>query len=341
MNRRTSLFVAVLVAVALVGMVPLGAAVTDDLTGDRTADADEPADERNETGSDLAPGERLSGVVGVEQAELEGEVADRAFGLRLADAETDAERAAIIADQLDRNDRRLESVSERRNELHDRRAAGELSEGAYTARTARIGAEIESIKRTTNRSAEATDGIPDHVLQERNVSVDRVDALRDRASSLSGPEVAEMAREIGGNRTGAPMGPPHDGRPGAGISPPGTDTDEPGPPGNGPDSPGSPGGGAEPGNDGANGTHGEGGPGGSSVSPGESADDEEPHGGSSDESNASDADEQGADGDADEQGADGNDTDASDASSDGEDAGGPGANGVTLVSSPGASVDRR
>ena len=331
MNRRTSLFVAVLVAVALVGMVPLGAAVTDDLTGDRTADADEPADERNETGSDLAPGERLSGVVGVEQAELEGEVADRAFGLRLADAETDAERAAIIADQLDRNDRRLESVSERRNELHDRRAAGELSEGAYTARTARIGAEIESIKRTTNRSAEATDGIPDHVLQERNVSVDRVDALRDRASSLSGPEVAEMAREIGGNRTGAPMGPPHDGRPGAGISPPGTDTDEPGPPG----------GGDGPGNDGANGTHGEGGPGGSSVSPGESADDEEPHGGSSDESNASDADEQGADGDADEQGADGNDTDASDASSDGEDAGGPGANGVTLVSSPGASVDRR
>ena len=331
MNRRTSLFVAVLVAVALVGMVPLGAAVTDDLTGDRTADADEPADEGNETGSDLAPGERLSGVVGVEQAELEGEVADRAFGLRLADAETDAERAAIIADQLDRNDRRLESVSERRNELRDRRAAGELSEGAYTARTARIGAEIESIKRTTNRSAEATDGIPDHVLQERNVSVDRVDALRDRASSLSGPEVAEMAREIGGNRTGAPMGPPHDGRPGAGIGPPGTDTDEPGPPG----------GGDGPGNDGANGTHGEGGPGGSSVSPGESADDEKSHGGSSDESNADDTDEQGADGDADEQGADGNDTDASDASSDGEDAGGPGANGVTLVSSPGASVDRR
>jgi len=353
MRRRMSLFVTVLVAVALVGMIPLGAAVADPIgavaTDGLAGDADETDGEENETGSDLKPGERFSGVVGVQQAELEGDVEDRAFGIRLAEAETDAERAAVLAEQLDRNERRLEAVSDRQNELRDRRAAGEMSEGAYTARTARTGAEVESVKRTTERGAAAADSLPDLVRQERNVGVDRIDALRDRANSLSGPEVAEMAREIGGNRTGAPTGPPREGGPGTGIGPPGDDADAPGsdgPTGNGTEAGngaaggngteagnGAAGGnGTEAGDGGATGasndTHSENAPAGNNTAPDGSAGDGDEHEGPPDETsddgttggddadgddtNGDDTNERGADGDgSDERGADGGDADPS------------------------------
>ena len=236
MNRRISLFVATLVVVAVVGMIPLAAAMTGDATsGSGEVDGEDVHlgevddgdgdGESNETGSELTPGERFSGVVGVQQAEFQGNVSERAFAVRLAEAETDEERAAVIDEQLERNEQRLEAIADRQNELQDRRVSGEMSEGAYTARTARTGVEVESVTRTTERSAMAADSLPDHVREERGITGDRIDTIRERASSLSGPEVAEMAREIGGNRTGGPMGPPDGDRPETPIGPPGDDDD--------------------------------------------------------------------------------------------------------------------
>lgn len=240
MNGRTRLVVAALGVAVVIGMIPVAGAVAGDATdGIGEADAtqadvgdvgagqadDESETDENESGTnrsaDIRPGERFSGVVGVQREEFEGDMDARGFGVRLAEAETAEERADVIAEQLDRNERRLGAASNRQNELRERHAAGELSEGVYTARTAREAARVGAVNATIERSAEAADSIPDQVRDDRGIHGERIGTLRDTAGALSGPEVAEMAREIGGNRTGAPMGPPHSERPGAG--PPGDD----------------------------------------------------------------------------------------------------------------------
>lgn len=238
------MLVAALVVAGLIAMVPLGAAVTGEPgaqagLGDGV-DAGEnvqvEAENDTRTGSanattDLSPGERLSGVIGVQGAEVDGEVSSRSFEIRLAEAETDEERAAVVAAQLERNERRLAELRERREELRQRRDAGNVSPGAYAARTAAIGTQAATVNRTTNRSAEVAAGLPAEALAERGVDADRIRTLRDRASELSGPETAAIAREIGGNRTGAPMGPDRAGPPGSGIGTPGGDTPGVGSPG--------------------------------------------------------------------------------------------------------------
>lgn len=233
MDRHVSLWgvlvVGVGLAVAAVGVAPLGAAVTDHVEGtSAVADADDGLEAAENESANPRPGERFAGAVGVQAAEIDAEVDSRAFGLRLAAAETDEERAAVIAEQLERNERRLDAVAERQSELRDRRAAGELSEGAHAARMAKTVVDVSGVSRTTDQLANASTGVQEASLAERGVDGDQIRALRDRADELSGPEVAALAREIGGNRTGAPMGPNRGGDPGVGIGPPETGDEPPG-----------------------------------------------------------------------------------------------------------------
>jgi hypothetical protein len=241
MTRRITLLVAALAVAGLIAMVPLGAAVTGDsgapqAIDDAAAGEDAPVTRtapENDTRTsrpanataNLSPGERLSGVIGVQAAEIDGEVSSRSLEIRLAEAETDAERAAVIAAQLERNERRLAELRERQRELRERREAGDVSPGAYAARKAAIGTRAAVVNRTTNRSAAVATGLPAEALAERGVDAARIRTLRRSASELSGPETAAIAREIGGNRTGAPMGPDRRGPPGSGGGPPGTDAD--------------------------------------------------------------------------------------------------------------------
>ena len=225
MNRRIPLLVVVLTLGALIAMVPLGAAVTgegDIVRADHDASNGTELTPTEQTVSELTPGERMSGVIGVQEAEVDGELASRSFEARLADAETETARAAVVADQIDRNERRLAELQERQRELRERREAGNVSPGAYAARTAAIGATVASVNRTTDRSAEVAAELPSELREERGIDAERIQTLKGRASELSGPETAAIARQIGGNRTGAPMGSERDGEPGAGVGgPPG------------------------------------------------------------------------------------------------------------------------
>lgn len=229
MNPRISPLVVALIVAGLIATVPLGAAVANGDVPTATVGGDQrQVDDGNATNvsdpagsaDDLRPGERMSGVIGIQESEVEGELDSRSFEVRLAAADTDAERAAVIADRIERNERRLAELRERQQAIRERRTAGTLSDGAYAARMAENGATVVSVKRTTNRSAAAAAELPDDVLADRNVSADRIRALRTQADELTGPETAAIARSIGGNRTGAPMGPDRGERPGSGIGPP-------------------------------------------------------------------------------------------------------------------------
>ncbi len=225
MNRQATIAIS-LVLIALLAVIPAAAAVGSGplaQSDGNTAQLNESADE-NET----KPGEQFAGVVGVQKAEIDGEVEARSFGLQVAQADSNESRANLVDERLENNEARLEKLQAQQEALREQREAGELSEGQYRARMAQLAVEIRSIERTTNESAAAAEGIPTELLAERGVDAERISTLRTQASELRGPEVREIARGIGGDRAGAPMGPPANGSQAA----------------NGSDMPGGPGGNA-------------------------------------------------------------------------------------------------
>jgi len=231
MNRWIPLLLTIVVLAGVAGLAaaaPIQTVTAQDDTG--TIGESTESDETNE--SSISPGERFSGSIGVQNAEVTGEIESRAFEVALDRAETDEERADIVAERLDRSDERLAAIEHRQQELQERRDAGELSQGAYAARMAETAARTESVRRDANRSAVVAHEIPETIRAERGLDAERLETIRERANELGGPEVAAIARGVAGTDVGGPMASDRRGPPGGG---PTNESDRPGndgPPGN-------------------------------------------------------------------------------------------------------------
>jgi hypothetical protein len=195
MRRISIATVAVLVLVGTVAAVPAAGLVQS--SDDGAASAQTAA---NESNASVAPGERLSGVVGVGEAELEGEVESRAFGLAVARADSDEARADLIAQKVNESRERVENLSERREQLREARENGSISQGQYAARIAELAARSDNVQRTANDTANASEGLPAELLESKGVNASAIQQLRDNARNLTGQEVAEIARSIAGER---------------------------------------------------------------------------------------------------------------------------------------------
>ncbi|PAU84283.1 hypothetical protein CK500_07590 [Halorubrum salipaludis] len=221
MNRGIALVVVAVVLVGVAGIAaagPVGTAVAQE---DPTATNE--TDEGNETanGTDISPGERLSGVIGVQRAEISGEVESRSFEVALNRTETPEERADVVAERLNGTEERLAAIERRQRELRERRDAGELTRGEFAARMAETSARAETVKREANRSADVARELPAAARESRGLDEGRLTELRERAGEASGPEVAAIARGVAGNDVGGPLaadrrGPPDGARPGDG-----------------------------------------------------------------------------------------------------------------------------
>ncbi|MDR5671764.1 hypothetical protein RH858_01170 [Halalkaliarchaeum sp. AArc-GB] len=197
-------------------------------TNDGDADDGADGDARNDS---VAPGEQFGGVVGVGAAEFKGELDRRAFAAAMAAADTDEERAQLIASLIQRTEAQIEEMENRNASIADQRHRSDLSHGMHNARMATMYAETRSLERAlADANATAAD-IPEETLEEQGVDVAKIDELRDRAGELGGANVAETAREIAGPHAGDRPGPPD------GMSH--------GPPGDGDRGPGHDGGGAD------------------------------------------------------------------------------------------------
>lgn len=196
MKRTPSLLVAVLLVGTLFWGVPLTTATTQ------------------ENDTETLPGEQFAGAVGAQDAELDGELEARAFGIAVANADSDAERADIIADRLERNQEQLSDIEARQETLRERREAGEISEGTYRAKIAITAAETSATNRTTNQAAVAATDLPENVRADRGINEETIRTLQTRAADLTGPQVADIARDIAGENVGAPFDPAD--RPGSG-----------------------------------------------------------------------------------------------------------------------------
>lgn len=195
-DMQTKAFAMVLTAVLLVGAigaVPVGA-LSDDGGGLTYA------------ANDTAPGEQFSGSVSVGEAEIENDVERRAFGHRLANASNDSERAAVIAETLENNEKRLEELRTQRESLKTAYENGDVSKREYRVRTAKLAAQLSGVEGMANKSESAAGNIPDETLAANGVDADRIERLRSNANELRGGEVSEIAQTIAGPNAGGPPG---------------------------------------------------------------------------------------------------------------------------------------
>ena len=199
MNRRTTLALATVLVVATVA-APLGAAAVSSTSTGSQSDAETDRAAASTDGNEsIAPGEHFAGVVGTQQAELGGEVSERAFGVRIANAETNETKAAVVAEQFAESERRLEELESRLEALNESREAGEISEGRYRAEVATTVAEMTVLERRLEEVRRTAAELPEAAFADREIDVESIRALRDRAGDRGGPETAAIAREIAGD----------------------------------------------------------------------------------------------------------------------------------------------
>lgn len=216
MRRLTSVLMAAMLVVSAFAAVPAITMAQETATPDgetatpppdaetETSQADEgndtEANETTENGTD--PGAQLAGVVSVGEAELDGELQSRTFGIRVAQAASDGAKADVVGEQLNDSEERLQELQQRRETLKQARENGSMSEGEYRAKIARLHAETKHVERLANETDETAGQIPAETLEERGVNATRITMLSERASELSGAEVAEIARGIAGQNAG-------------------------------------------------------------------------------------------------------------------------------------------
>jgi len=187
--------VALLLVVSAVAAVPFVVAQETD-----TAQATEnTADNQS-----VPPGAQLSGVVAVGEAELDGDIEERAYGIRVARANSSNAKAAVVADQFDATSERIADLEERRQRLDEARENGTLSEGVYRARIAALHAESGTAERMVDRTNETASELPAETLAANGVNVTALRTLSDRAANLTGPETAAIARSVAGEGVGQP-----------------------------------------------------------------------------------------------------------------------------------------
>lgn len=203
MERNGLIAIAALALLALTVVVAMPVAGLS-VNGSQSAVAADEHENRTDTVDEnaSAPGERLAGIVGVQEAEIEGDLEQRTFGIRVAQAATQDAQADVVADQLNTTEERLAELQERKADLDEKRESGEISEGRYRAEVAEVAAESRSVANMANQSESVAGELPADLLEQKGIDVEAIQTLKNDAANMTGEEVSEIARQIAGDRVG-------------------------------------------------------------------------------------------------------------------------------------------
>ena len=191
--------IALLAAVVTVAALAGGAAAA--VPSDAGEVAQLNTTERNAT----APGAQLAGIVGVQQTEVTGDLDNRSFGIRIANADSDEERAAIIAERQAETSQQVATETERLADLRAARDGGTITTSEYRARVAIVASQAATAERTADQLNRTARELPPAVRERNGINVTAIDRLRTDARNLSGPETAAIARSIGGTTARNPL----------------------------------------------------------------------------------------------------------------------------------------
>lgn len=205
MRQRTLFVLAALLVVAVAAVPVAGLAATGDAPAQKNDSTHNQTTADNETNESVAPGERFAGVVNVQEAEFEGEVGERAYGIKVAKAASNESKAEVVKAQLEDVEQRLAELEQRKQDLAEARENGSISEGRYRAEMSELAVKTETAKRLANQSENVTRGLPADVLTAKG-NATAIQSLQERAGQLAGPEVADIARSIAGPDVGGPPG---------------------------------------------------------------------------------------------------------------------------------------
>lgn len=206
-EMNTSRLVVVVTAVVLMAAaLPAAALPMDDgAVGERLGTA---------TNASMAPGETFAGAIGVQHWELAGEVETRAYGRSIAAARSEAGKAAVVANRTQALERRLGELRERRQQLVGAHENGSISDGRFRAELVQLAAQVRTIERLANQSRATAQDLPASVRDRHGINVTAIDQLRLSARTMTGPEVAAIARRIAGASLDRPVD-----RPGPAVAP--------------------------------------------------------------------------------------------------------------------------
>ena len=209
MRQRNA--VSVVVAVALLAVLASAAAAAATGLEDVESGASAPdpaATDAPDAATDLSPGQRLTGVIGAQRAEVEGEIQTRAFGVRVAAASSPRAKAGVVAAEVDDLKDRLDALQNRRSALERARENGSVSDGVYRAQIAELVARVETTERLVNATDDVADELPEDDLEAAGVQQSNIAQHRQRATNLSEGESADLARSVVGDDVGRGMGAP-------------------------------------------------------------------------------------------------------------------------------------
>ncbi len=193
----TVLVVAVTVLAGVALPVVGGGVATAGVGGETTWEQTETTDADNGTPT-AAPGTRLAGSVGVQGAELGGELEARSFAHRVNRSDSNASKARVVASQANQSRTRLAALRTARQQLDAARENGTIGENEYRVRAAQLSARTAALKRVTNRTAQTARTLPAESLRQNGVNETALERLRQEADELTGPEMAAIARSLAG-----------------------------------------------------------------------------------------------------------------------------------------------
>jgi hypothetical protein len=173
-----SVAVVAVIAAALLAAGGAGAATGQESVAAQLNAADENTTSENKT---VEPGALLSGAIGVQQTEVDSEVDNRTYGLRIANATTAEARADIVAERLTEAKQRVAAQRETHDELQAARAAGTISDGAYRAQIAMLAAETATAERTAEQLNRTAGELPAAARERAGINESAIEQLRTEA----------------------------------------------------------------------------------------------------------------------------------------------------------------
>lgn len=188
--NRTAVMIITLVVVA--AGVPAAAAIADSSQATQNDGAE--------------PGASFAGVIGVQQAEVDNEVAQRSLSAQFSAAGSNDSKAHLVATESDRLKERLEALKAEKEQLKQARENGSIGQGEYRARLAELAVNLRAVSKQANQTADIAATLPAETLRENGANVSEVRTVAQQASRSGGGEVAEAARSIAGEGAGNGLG---------------------------------------------------------------------------------------------------------------------------------------
>jgi hypothetical protein len=211
MERTVALLLTVVVVFGTAVALPVAGATVD--VREASTPGDGPASALAVTAQNgtiqsgnLTPGERLAGVLGVQNTEIRAEMSARTFAVRMQQARSNETKAALVAQELNQTRERLGELRQEREQLREAYENGNISRGTYQARTARLAAEKVAIERSISQTANAAERVPEEALQRKGANPQSVRDLQRSAADLGGPDVSEAAKSVVGDGVGNGFG---------------------------------------------------------------------------------------------------------------------------------------